>query len=125
MNPSLLTMPIKMKKLFKICLFASISLFIAIAVLMVMGKGVFVGRCKIDTWRAALPAHGIVRALGFTFVHKGPEVAPEPSSALVAALTLVAAARKAEDSRAPSSRPHLHGHSRVPQQTVQLVLARG
>jgi len=42
-DPSLLTMPIKMKKLFKICLFASIFLFIAIAVLMVMGKGALVG----------------------------------------------------------------------------------
>jgi BASS family bile acid:Na+ symporter len=43
MNHSLLTMLIKMKKLFKICLFASIFLFVLIAVLMAMGKGAFVG----------------------------------------------------------------------------------
>ena len=38
-----LTMPIKMKKLFKICLFASIFLFVMIAVLVLMGKGTLVG----------------------------------------------------------------------------------
>ena len=38
-----LTMPIKMKKLLKICLFASIFLFVMIAVLVLMGKGALVG----------------------------------------------------------------------------------